>query len=186
MRILVLGLVCLASGAVAQDELTNPRAGKAEAILDGRRLFNSLCFFCHGTAGRGAKGPNLVDEHWKYGGTDAAVFRTIAGGVPGTQMGAFGGRIAMDEIWDLIAYLRDEAKAFQLEHAGPGSLSERAAACPDSARATIVTDRLLIVEGALVQEDEHSVTVEDRSGQFPSRFRVRKADMAEAKVTCIR
>jgi mono/diheme cytochrome c family protein len=42
-----------------------------------------------------------------------ALFSTIATGRPGTQMGAFGGMLSADEIWDIIAYIRDETSKRQ-------------------------------------------------------------------------
>ncbi|HWP48900.1 MAG TPA: c-type cytochrome [Candidatus Limnocylindrales bacterium] len=97
--------------AVQSSGVKNPYEGNAQAVEEGAALYKSYCAFCHGTGARGAKGPNLTDEFWKWGGTDEAVFETIAHGRPGTQMGAFltAEKLNEDKIWKIIAYLRSQA-----------------------------------------------------------------------------
>jgi len=92
-------------------EVKNPYEGNVEAVEEGRAIYTGYCAFCHGTGARGAKGPNLTDEFWKWGGTDEAIFQTIAHGRPGTQMGAFltPEKLNEDKIWKVIAYLRSQA-----------------------------------------------------------------------------
>jgi len=97
--------------ALGQDEpagLINPFEGNPDAIEEGKVLYQRLCIFCHGAGGRGAKGPDLTDDFWRFGGRDGDVFASIAAGRPGTQMGAFAGRLTSDEIWKIIAYLRSQ------------------------------------------------------------------------------
>lgn len=97
--------------ASGQDEpggFTNPHERDPEALQEGKILYQRLCIFCHGAGGRGAKGPDLTDDFWRFGGRDGEVFASIAAGRPGTQMGAFAGRITSDEIWKIIAYLRSQ------------------------------------------------------------------------------
>jgi cytochrome c oxidase cbb3-type subunit 3 len=50
-------------------------------------------------------GPNLRDTVWIYGGSDAQLFSTIAEGRP-NGMPAWGAKVAEDQIWQIIAYLR--------------------------------------------------------------------------------
>jgi mono/diheme cytochrome c family protein len=88
----------------------NSHEGDPAAIARGSDLFALRCSFCHGGHGRGAKGPPLTAGHYKHGGSDLVLFSTIVGGRPGTQMGAFGTTLSTDEIWDIIAYLRDETR----------------------------------------------------------------------------
>jgi cytochrome c oxidase cbb3-type subunit 3 len=83
----------------------NPFEGNDTAIADGKRLYNQYnCSGCH-AAGGGAIGPPLMDDEWIYGSTPANVFWTIVEGRP-QGMPAFGGRIAEDQIWRIVAYVR--------------------------------------------------------------------------------
>jgi mono/diheme cytochrome c family protein len=108
----VIALVPYAPGAVFGDqraEIKNPFEGDSAAVEEGRQLYSRRCIFCHGTGGAGAKGSGLTGDRWKFGGSDAAVFDSIANGRPGTQMGAFGTSMTPEEIWKVIAYLRAQA-----------------------------------------------------------------------------
>jgi len=112
-------LVLLAAGplptvaAEGGDEVKNPHEGDPAAIARGSDLFAARCSFCHGGGGKGAKGPALTSGHYKRGGSDLVLFSTIATGRPGTQMGAFSGTLSADEIWDIIAYIRDQTRKRQ-------------------------------------------------------------------------
>ena len=106
----MLGLLLSTPLAVQAQDFTNPLHGNPEAIEKGYKLFHRYCSICHGTRGKGAKGPNLQDEVWTWGGSDTDVFATIVAGRPGTPMGAFGARVPPMNIWSIIAYLRTEYK----------------------------------------------------------------------------
>lgn len=90
------------------QDMGNPLAGDPEAIAHGKERYSARCAFCHGGGGHGAKGPNLIDDKWKFGGRNEDIFYNIAAGIPNTQMGAFGATLSGDDIWSIIAYLRDE------------------------------------------------------------------------------
>ena len=96
--------------AVESNDMENPFAGDPDAIEYGRVRFSQRCAFCHGGGGTGAKGPALVVGHFKHGGRNEDIFYHVAGGIPGTQMGAFGRSLSGDEIWKIIAYLRNEER----------------------------------------------------------------------------
>ena len=106
----MLGLFLSTPLAVQAQDITNPLHGDPEAIEKGYKLFHRYCSICHGTRGKGGKGPNLQDEVWTWGGSDTDVFTTIVAGRPGTLMGAFGARVQPMDIWSMIAYLRTEYK----------------------------------------------------------------------------
>ena len=91
-------------------DMSNPYEGDPSAVENGRDRFSDRCTFCHGTRGKGAKGPCLICGHWKHGGSNANLFATISGGLAGTQMGAFAASLSGEEIWSIIAFLRDEAQ----------------------------------------------------------------------------
>ncbi len=87
-------------------QLVNPYENDAQKIAEGGRLFVSYnCVDCHGAEGSGAMGPSLQDGRWHFGGTPADVFQSIYEGRP-DGMPAWGGRIADDQIWRLVAYVR--------------------------------------------------------------------------------
>jgi cytochrome c oxidase cbb3-type subunit 3 len=103
------GIICFAAFAVPtraqQADVKNPLAGDPAAIREGSSLFRANCSPCHGLSARGGgRGPNLTSGLWIHGGSDAAIFRTIGQGVPGTEMPA--NQFEDSETWALIAYLR--------------------------------------------------------------------------------
>ena len=53
----------------------------------------------------GAMGPSLADGRWHSGGRADQVFESIYQGRP-SGMPAWGGRIANDQIWMLVTYVR--------------------------------------------------------------------------------
>src|SRR5512137_899369 len=66
----------------AGKDVKNPFEGKPEAIKEGDKIFDAKCSECH-MDGTGGAGPNLTDDIWIYGGSDAEVFETISGGRKG-------------------------------------------------------------------------------------------------------
>jgi len=95
-------LACLASvvfGAVAAAQ--SPLDGLTDADLaEGRKTFNVHCARCHGIAGEGGEGSNLVRAKLKYAADDEALLDVIDNGIPGTGMPA---------IWSL-----DDRKSLQV------------------------------------------------------------------------
>lgn len=79
-----------------------------EAVAFGRRYFRAVCTgYCHSTQpGLVRDAPDLFDCDWRHGGTDEEVFRTIAEGVPDTEMLPFGGKLEDEVLWKIVAFLR--------------------------------------------------------------------------------
>jgi putative heme-binding domain-containing protein len=99
----VLGVAWLGQSTQAAE--SKPRTAK-----EGASLFRANCSPCHGlNAAGGGRGPDLTSGRWMHGSTDAAIFRTIAQGVPGTEMPANG--LEDSEIRAIIGYLRSLAPA---------------------------------------------------------------------------
>jgi cytochrome c oxidase cbb3-type subunit 3 len=115
--IVALISAALLGGALIRSALTSATEkptshdsakSKAAAIKEGASLFRANCSPCHGLGARGGgRGPDLSSGRWTHGSTDAAIFRTITQGVPGTEMPANG--FEDSEIWSIIAYLRSLA-----------------------------------------------------------------------------
>ena len=110
-----LGLAAGSGSAVADDavevnDLAVPMEDAA-AIELGKTRFGQKCSgFCHGSGGKGGRGPCLICGKFKRGGKNSDLYRNIAEGVKGTAMGAFGEALPMEEIVAVIAYLRTEQK----------------------------------------------------------------------------
>jgi cytochrome c(L) len=94
-----------AAGTVpAGKEVRNPFEGKPEAIKEGDKIFDARCSECH-MDGTGGAGPDLTDDTWIYGGSDAEVFETISGGRKG-GMPSWKGVLSSDDIWKVMAFIR--------------------------------------------------------------------------------
>src|SRR5436305_10861646 len=77
----------------------------AYGVAEGQKLYESFnCSGCHFHGGGGI-GPPLMDANWVYGSRPENIFETIAEGRP-NGMPAFGRKIATDQIWQLVAYVR--------------------------------------------------------------------------------
>jgi alcohol dehydrogenase (cytochrome c) len=110
VNLLVLASMALSTGVMFAQlaaPVTNPLAGSATAVAEGRGLYNKVCQSCHGVAGEGAgdRGPALTRVPLVHGSSDGDLFRTIRAGVPGTEMAASAG-LSDTQIWQLVAYLR--------------------------------------------------------------------------------
>jgi cytochrome c oxidase cbb3-type subunit 3 len=91
-----------AAEMIAHDERN------AYALAEGKKLWTWYnCSGCHANGG-GGSGPALTDDVWIYGGDAQAIYQSIAEGRP-DGMPAFGGRVPVDQIWQLTAYVRSMA-----------------------------------------------------------------------------
>src|SRR5689334_14725494 len=92
--------------ALAQTPVKNPFEGDPEAIKAGMGGYRVRCADCHGTDGRGVRGPDITTV-WSTGRSDEGLFKTLRGGVPNTEMPAFTAARATDrDIWQMLAYLK--------------------------------------------------------------------------------
>ncbi|HYE33817.1 c-type cytochrome [Methylocaldum sp.] len=86
--------------------IENPYAGDPNAIVQGRKLFDSMnCSGCHAPLGGGGMGPPLSDAEWIYGGESAAIYLSIVQGRP-NGMPAWSRALPPQSIWQLVAYIR--------------------------------------------------------------------------------
>ena len=69
------------------------------------------CAGCHGYDAKGGMGPNLTDTYWRYGGTPAQIYQSIASGRP-KGMPSWGKKLPTREIWQLTAYLQSLGGSF--------------------------------------------------------------------------
>ena len=95
---------------------TGPAGAATESDASkGEELFGRNCQQCHNSRGKGGKGPQLVKGAWGPGGanSDDYMFKIISEGRANTQMGGFGPALKPEEIRQIIAFLREEAKRVQ-------------------------------------------------------------------------
>ena len=91
--------------AIPTTPTPGPYEDNAYAIAEGKRLYAQFnCVGCHANGG-GGMGPPLMDDKWLYGSEPANIFATIVEGRP-NGMPAFGGKLAHDQVWQLVAYVR--------------------------------------------------------------------------------
>jgi cytochrome c oxidase cbb3-type subunit III len=96
---------------------SNPRA-----VQQGERLYMWMnCVGCHGALGGGGIGPPFADGDFIYGSAPANIFQSIVQGRP-NGMPAYGGRLANQEIWKIVAYVRSIAGEPD-HHAAPAGVS---------------------------------------------------------------
>src|SRR5688572_1292316 len=82
----------------------NPFEGDPEAIQAGMGGYRLRCADCHGTDGRGVRGPDIT-QVWNSGRTDQGLFNTIRRGVPNSEMPAFvAPRTSDRDVWQMVAY----------------------------------------------------------------------------------
>lgn len=87
-------------------QLHNPYGVQMGAVEEGRFLYVRMnCAYCHGFDGTGGMGPDLTDNQWRYGSSDADVFETIYRG-RAQGMPAWGNVLTEDQIWKLVSYVR--------------------------------------------------------------------------------
>lgn len=113
---------------VAGDQGRNPRDGDPAAVQEGAALFRERCADCHGADAKGVRGPDLT-RLWTTEGADERVFQTLRSGVPGSIMPS--SAAPDDELWAIVAYLRNISTARPEESSGNAANGERifAASC---------------------------------------------------------
>jgi cytochrome c oxidase cbb3-type subunit III len=90
---------------VRQASATGGYEDNAWALSEGKRLFRQFnCTGCHAQGG-GSIGPALMDAEWSYGSAPDNIYASIVGGRP-NGMPAFGGKLGVTQVWQLVAYVR--------------------------------------------------------------------------------
>lgn len=83
------------------------RTVNADAAAAGKVKFQQICAACHGPDGKGNKAlgaPNLTDNTWLYGGSQAAIIKTVTNGRNG-HMPAHGEFLGEAKVHLLAAYV---------------------------------------------------------------------------------
>lgn len=92
--------------APANTPNPNPFAGKAQAINEGREVYNDVCTACHGPDGApGDKAIGLGAPARRYSrNSDREIFDAITKGITGTMMPP--NRVSENDAWKIAAYIR--------------------------------------------------------------------------------
>jgi PQQ-dependent dehydrogenase (methanol/ethanol family) len=103
--ICLLAPCLLAQVAEEKEDLKNPVAGQADAIVAGRKLYLESCSGCHGPTAEGGRGPNLSHGDQIRGSTNRHLLAVITDGVKGSDMPPSG--LPSGKVWQIVAYLRN-------------------------------------------------------------------------------
>lgn len=76
-----------------------------ESIERGKKLYNMVCFACHGKNLEGATGFNLKDSEWVHGSKPEQILATLKNGFPDKGMIAFGTVYKEDQLKDIVNYI---------------------------------------------------------------------------------
>ena len=113
--IAVLSFDLTAAAQTPVRAIKNPVASTPASVTAGAAVYKKYCAFCHGADAKGngplapkdSNPPNLTDDTWVHGATDAQIFGVIANGVSdGSKMTAFKGKLPDQDIWHVVNFLR--------------------------------------------------------------------------------
>jgi mono/diheme cytochrome c family protein len=94
------------------DKLVNPLAGNAASITEGKKIYESMCFICHGDKGKGngAAGVSLTPRPANFLAitvrheSDGAIFSKLTEGNP--PMASYKTLLSETQRWQLVNYIR--------------------------------------------------------------------------------
>jgi cytochrome c oxidase cbb3-type subunit 3 len=73
---------------------------------EGKEIFTSVCWTCHGKLGEGGTGPNLTDNYWLHKGSLTDVYLSIKHGYPDKGMQAWEKNYSPKQINNLAGYIQ--------------------------------------------------------------------------------
>jgi mono/diheme cytochrome c family protein len=121
---LAVGVVSVANPATAGQAkkadpkapaVKNPVAATPQSIATGKGLFQKNCRFCHGDdakgngpqAPEGTHPPDLTDDMWDHGSSDAEIFTVIKDGIgPKFDMKGYNSKMTAPEMWSVVNFIR--------------------------------------------------------------------------------
>lgn len=145
MKVAPVVLTSLLLIVAASTSLRSQTAsGGSAPLADGKRLYDVNCANCHGPRAQGAvkagaeisviserrgkQPPDLTDQAWDHGSSDAEIFTVIKKGLPSGMMPPHEGRLSDAQIRNVVAYIRSLASApAAVTTAGPPPTAPEAA-----------------------------------------------------------
>ena len=117
LALMLVAHLSLGAAAAGQAKASGktPPAATPKSIAAGEKVFRTYCRMCHGSDAKGdgpqappgSHPPNLTDDTWSHGSTDAEILEVIRNGVgPKFDMKGFRSRLTDDEMWGVLHYLR--------------------------------------------------------------------------------
>ena len=103
MRHFAVALLLAATPALAQQPATG-----AQAVAQGKALYDQHCTACHGAnAGAGERAPAIVSTATSMRGqrSDAQLMAIVKSGIPGSAMPAWGNRLSDSDIANIGAFI---------------------------------------------------------------------------------
>ena len=114
----VIATAWSSGGNAEARQIKNPVKATPASIKTGEAVFKKYCAFCHNADGtgdgplapKGSHPPSLVDDKWDHGTADGDLFAVIQNGAgPTSAMKPFKGKLADQDIWHVINYVRSLA-----------------------------------------------------------------------------
>jgi len=85
----------------------NPFTGNVDMIAAGKTLYVQVgCQGCHGGGGGGGMAVSVIDDSWKFGSDDEALFKLIKGQIPEQTMPTVYSTLQDEEIWKILSFIR--------------------------------------------------------------------------------
>jgi len=77
------------------------------SLAAGKKIFDSVCFACHGQHGQGMVGPNLTDNYWIHGCKVGTIMKNVITRFPSRGMPPYGGgkTLSTKELHDVVSYI---------------------------------------------------------------------------------
>ena len=97
-------MVVLSSALTVSAAAAPPRV----ANMNVERVYERFCADCHGKDLHGGMASSLVDGKWVHGGSDDAIFRSIAIGDKSLGMSAFQETLTDEQIRAMVIYFREQ------------------------------------------------------------------------------
>lgn len=98
-------LKLLAAISLAALSCSTLGAMDKESIERGKKIYDTVCFACHGKDLEGATGFNLKDSEWVHGSQPEQILTTIKNGFPDKGMIAFGAVYKEDQLKDIVNFI---------------------------------------------------------------------------------